>query len=86
MKKKHKKLVKRYLSLPYTVHLKPTKFKNKIWWVCLFPEIPGIMSDGKTRKKALKSGLMALEEFLEVAVKRTKILEAVNLPDESNQM
>lgn len=63
-----------YNDLPYRVRIIPNK-NNDTFTAC-YPELPEVVSEGKTIEEALKNVRKAKYEWLSLAVKNgTKIVE-----------
>jgi predicted RNase H-like HicB family nuclease len=78
----YKEKLEKYLKLNYKMKVYPIKTNNdKVEWGVEYPDLPGCVGGGDTKKEAIKMAENAKITWLEIALKKGK---KIPLPKELN--
>lgn len=62
--------LRRYRSLPFKREVKPVRDESGAYFVCRYPELPGLSADGVTRAEAVKNAEEAFDDYIRIRSRR----------------
>ena len=57
-------LLKKYKVLPYKRRIEKVTDQEGTYFICRYPELPGLMADGETRAEAIKNAQDAFDDYI----------------------